>query len=487
MHPPFYRKSFSNDTRSSGISSYTDFRYDSGRLPAAGMSSKRWHERIGAKQLEKPPANLSLLHDVSALDPNVHPYTELGFTSRVNPVSQVDAAGTRSSRVHTTIHQNQRNDKRSQLQTKDRWASAAKSTTPRAMASARAAERLANPSRQEASDMAHLSMVEHPVRCDGTRAKSEGHFGAVMKQITDPITHFEHERRFDPGYYWKPSIRTGCYEHDRTTGQTWTWQQHRVGGLRAKAEEAGLVCTKKDVGTLTSCRGSHMHNIAGREDLLPAATEDYLKCERPPTRDHVLMNDRRLLPHFQRPTYSPRAIHPEFYNSGDMRDCIQWTSGRRSVSADPRTQQHPEYMRPAGKALRAVSVEPQPRPRYDIAEAQFDRTERRNEIERLQPSRSSFRKDRGSFAETSSAETQAQAILDAISALARTYKESDKKKSSNERIADAAARDRPRARARTPPARGGARTPPMRSRSARSLPSSPSQSSRSDFQRGARR
>jgi len=46
--------------------------------------------------------------------------------------------------------------------------------------------------------------------------------------------------------------------------------------------------------------GEFIYNVAGHEDLLPAATEAYTKADRPPSRSHRAENDKRWLPNFFR-------------------------------------------------------------------------------------------------------------------------------------------------------------------------------------------
>jgi len=62
--------------------------------------------------------------------------------------------------------------------------------------------------------------------------------------------------------------------------------------------------------------GEFVYNVAGHEDLHPAATSAYTKADRPPSRLHRAENDKRWLPSFYRPNAPQNS--QKFEESDDM-------------------------------------------------------------------------------------------------------------------------------------------------------------------------
>lgn len=114
------------------------------------------------------------------------------------------------------------------------------------------------------------------------------------EERTDPITHFKHEKMsFDKRQVIiKRGKRRPDGEH-RAAKQSWTWSRDK--GVREQmnlhdCESAGI---KRFVIDQT---GQWVYCIHGVEDLRPAATRTYLKCEKYPKKDHIKFNDKVAMP-----------------------------------------------------------------------------------------------------------------------------------------------------------------------------------------------
>lgn len=87
-------------------------------------------------------------------------------------------------------------------------------------------------------------------------------------------------------------------------------------GVRPKRlsdKEAHQLLKSKQV---TTCSGQVLYNVAGEEDMLPAATVEFTKADKPPTSQHKRENDKKL-PAFFRLTQSNRQS-PTLGQSEDM-------------------------------------------------------------------------------------------------------------------------------------------------------------------------
>lgn len=130
---------------------------------------------------------------------------------------------------------------------------------------------------------------------------------------------------------------------DRSHAQGWTWQEHR--GCRQKSWDDEP--HEGHISGAVNCRGERIYNICGAEDLLPAGVYDYIKCDVPPTRSHVVWNDRKYLPTCARNDYVPR---PNDYNNsktmwGVLRDPATARESRESHCFEDSVR--PQSARPA--------------------------------------------------------------------------------------------------------------------------------------------
>jgi len=126
---------------------------------------------------------------------------------------------------------------------------------------------------------------------------------------TDPINHFRHQDQPKK----KSSKRTG-YDTEAAK-QTWTWAQDlkviESLGLETRPVPSRI---KFSIGA----DGQRYFNMFGREDLLPAATRDYIKCDRPARRDLITFNDKERLPYFLRDTQTKKRPVHNHWQSDDM-------------------------------------------------------------------------------------------------------------------------------------------------------------------------
>lgn len=127
------------------------------------------------------------------------------------------------------------------------------------------------------------------------------------QQKTDPISHIggppdpitKGIRRFD----------------DAQTGKSMVPMYHRPGDVqRLNSGEAYDLRRTREVRT---GGGEVIYNHAGEEDMIPAATQNYIKADLPPSAAHKAENDRRWLPAFYKRGDNARP-NPTLLESEDM-------------------------------------------------------------------------------------------------------------------------------------------------------------------------
>jgi len=143
--------------------------------------------------------------------------------------------------------------------------------------------------------------------------------GGKHDDRTDPITHFKH----DPDIGVKLEVKEHFvkrmgYEHGGAL-QHWTWAQDPkvVAELGCDARPES-VWQKYQVGA----DGKRYYNVCGVEDLLPAATQNFFKCDLPPQKENVLKNDRQMLAYCIREGHPQRPVHSH-WKSDNMWSVMQ--------------------------------------------------------------------------------------------------------------------------------------------------------------------
>jgi len=276
-------------------SDYSDYRYESVRLPAAGQSTKRSKHKQNL--CNRAGGNIPQPM-IERIGDHTLEYDQeiIASKSRLDPSNYQGAAGQVSARAVTSIHQNL-HDKEAQLR---------EGPNPRLAVDGRVKERQQNPeSRQDCLGIGNAVLIR--------QRKGSGRC-AVNGERTDPITHFKHERTNDEDWDWWKPCRVMGQRDNANLEQKWSWQSHqgREDAKREKEEARQREkenerhnedCygdfakhNKKDVGFLVTCRGEKIYNLCGAEDMLPAAIHECLKCDIPPLKSHVLLNDRKYLP-----------------------------------------------------------------------------------------------------------------------------------------------------------------------------------------------
>lgn len=110
----------------------------------------------------------------------------------------------------------------------------------------------------------------------------------VNSDRTDPITHFKSEGLDREGF--KPKKKRG-YNH-AAAGQSWTWAQDpKVIASLGLDNRPPNMKQKFSVGA----DGQRHYNMCGIEDLIPAASKDYIKCDRPARDQYIERNDKENL------------------------------------------------------------------------------------------------------------------------------------------------------------------------------------------------
>lgn len=161
-----------------------------------------------------------------------------------------------------------------------------------------------------------LDPSAYPVPAGGLVRPERGKL-EVAEAATDPITHFRHLGLDVPQKY-RVSKRSG-YKHP-AAGQTWTWAQDpKVVASTGLLPRPEVVYLKASVGA----DGVRRPFVWGGEDLLPGATRDFVKCDRPAEIEHIIFNDKELLPYCLRegPYTEKRPVH-EHWRSDRMWDVM---------------------------------------------------------------------------------------------------------------------------------------------------------------------
>lgn len=328
----------------SGASSFSDYRYDVVHLPPAGLSSGRLKHHWSKQALgSKGPPDFSLIQMKAG--PNKTPPGQHldGLHSRVDPSDFHEAAGSKSEKVqhignHGTSHDWEDNLPKKKGHIRDK------------------------PSRAD-----EMKGALFPVQPRGKAT-----FSIYGDAATDPITHFRHQGGVVEAK-WRPARRTG-YANEAAT-QTWTWAQSKeaLENMPKPTREQ----TKTEQKIQVSVRGERNYNVCGTEDLLPAATEDFIKCDVPPTRAHIVANDKKYLPYCARQGHTPRPMK-EYNQSHQVWDCMLFdtkdgagneTASRigddRDVSPGPSYNRDvspgPSYMQPLQRTPRSMRGDPDAR------------------------------------------------------------------------------------------------------------------------------
>jgi len=259
-----------------------DFREQAVHLPAAGMTTLR-SKMIGGKAKNKDRLDKGEPGEF-AIRQNVYcgPGQEkVASRSHTEPSRYQSAAGQKSDRTVTSIHQNL-HDLEAQL--------AKVHPNPKAAVSDRLKKRGDSMERMVPDELA----AKEGVLVEG-RKKGNGQCG-IQCERTDPITHFKHEGVAFNKYWWRPARRYNS--NNRARAQTWTWQQHQGRGEKKLDENSAWYAENKvhDTGDLVTCRGERIYNLCGAEDMLPAALAAYIKCDKPPSKAQIVRNDKKHWP-----------------------------------------------------------------------------------------------------------------------------------------------------------------------------------------------
>lgn len=321
------------------------------QLPPAGITSKRLNIGFGHKETKGSNVDLSLLY----MSEGPHPGDiALGFKSRVDPGTFQGAAGTTADRFTYT------------MVNKDDWEYNLYNTKAKhARETLKAAK---NGTEAPSSHQGFLSAgagEEAHAWLDNRIMKPQpkGRGECTVDARTDPITHFRHEGVVfkDP---WKPQKRTGY--NAKATTQTWTWQTNNEQPHHSE-QTPGIKVSKN----VLDCRGRMHYLNAGEEDMIPAATNNYIKSDRKPTDAHVLKNDKTQLSWVFRTQASPRNKF-QSHGSEQIWDCMVYEYTRSASVGDMSVQcdrsvrsesQDPTPMRaaqsPRGSILSSCQSEPQ--------------------------------------------------------------------------------------------------------------------------------
>lgn len=113
------------------------------------------------------------------------------------------------------------------------------------------------------------------------------------QERTDPITHFKHENvKFQQQHQLKKRGKRRPEGTHPAAMQSWTWQRDKASRDRA-IEDSKHGKIQRFVKDQT---GAWVYCIHGVEDLRPAATKNYLKCEKAPKKEHIKYNDKVQMP-----------------------------------------------------------------------------------------------------------------------------------------------------------------------------------------------
>jgi len=257
----------------SGASSFSEYKYDNIHLPPAGLSSGRlkhyWGKvannssaHVDFSLIQMPPENI-----------RQDPAEFVGMRSLIDPSGYNDPAGNRSERV---LH-------RKEYGIHD-WE--CEPVEPGA-------------SKLNRSDEIRKFKIYTP------QPRAKAAFSKHSSKKTDPITHFGAIYRKAEGKGYRPGRRYG-YTNE-ASAQNWTWKQDKASWAHMK--DIPMTKTRSEQKFQISVRGERAYNVCGTEDLLPAATEEFIKCDVPPPKAYIMANDKKFLP------FCARAADSDAYQS----------------------------------------------------------------------------------------------------------------------------------------------------------------------------
>jgi len=173
-------------------------------------------------------------------------------------------------------------------------------------------------------------------------------------KLTDPITHFRH-LGLHTKYDIVPGKRIGY--NQAAAIQTWTWQQD------AKVKESlGLEAAPENMKQKWSvgADGVRYYNMLGKEDMLPAATKDCIKCDKPARKSLVAYNNRDALPYCVRegPGSKQRPVH-KYFQSDRMWAVLRYQQDDLHKKDALRTGSYPATLECAGREI-WTSLSPRP-------------------------------------------------------------------------------------------------------------------------------
>lgn len=187
-----------------------------------------------------------------------------------------------------------------------------------------------------------------PKTMDSRRASSSSD-----AKPTDPITHFRHL-----GLHTKAVEVTGKRSgyNQAAAIQTWTWQQDAKVIESLGLDSAPVNMKQKwSVGA----DGYRYYNMLGKEDLLPAATKDCIKCDKPARKSLVAYNNKEV-PYCVRegPGSNQRPVHTNF-QSDRMWAVLRYQADDPRKKDSLRTGSYPATLVCAGQEI-WTSLSPRP-------------------------------------------------------------------------------------------------------------------------------
>jgi len=161
----------------------------------------------------------------------------------------------------------------------------------------------------------------------GRTAKDFRGKSIIGQDDTDPITHFQHLKT--QALPRKTGRKVG-YSHG-AADQTWTWSQDK------KVVESLHACSKAKSPPASQryamgADGQKYFNMFGREDLLPAASRDYIKCDIPVKQKMISDNDRAQLAYMLREGENEQRPVHNYFDSDDMWAVFRHDSNGKKVT-----------------------------------------------------------------------------------------------------------------------------------------------------------
>jgi len=229
-------------------------------------------------------------------------------------------------------------------------------------------------------------------------------------QRTDPITHFRHENHGKEEVLWWKPCRQATQNGRLGHAQTWTWQTHidlssLSGRKQADLEKENMLKETtahlnaqkhKAMGDLVTCRGERVYNLCGAEDMLPSGIYEYIKCDVPPTRTQILLNDQKYLPVCVRAMHLGGYLRPNDYNNSEgVWKIFQkgaWSTDyiEEAAKADSAIQEARSLERTRPQTARAVlqtsgTGKERIDPRNEVEPMHIRRRKKNTEVKKLRP------------------------------------------------------------------------------------------------------